>query len=103
MLSDSDEVLFIELALIQKPGARTISNVPNNKPEKKMLIFDTAAVLKLLIFLNFLMIKIVKINATDSEIEANAKLANAHDFIDQFPNSYQTIIGERGATLSGDI
>ena len=42
-----------------------------------------------------------KTTATDQEIEDAAKLANAHDFIMQFPNKYQTVIGERGTTLSG--
>ncbi len=30
-----------------------------------------------------------------------AKIANAHDFIEQFPNGYETFIEERGANLSG--
>lgn len=34
-------------------------------------------------------------------IEAAARAAQAHAFIQQLPNSYQTEIGERGATLSG--
>ncbi|BAC08514.1 ABC transporter ATP-binding protein [Thermosynechococcus vestitus] len=33
-------------------------------------------------------------------IEA-AKIANAHDFIDRFPDGYQTWVGERGINLSG--
>ncbi|HLS18224.1 MAG TPA: ATP-binding cassette domain-containing protein, partial [Paracoccaceae bacterium] len=37
---------------------------------------------------------------TRDEIEAAAKLANAHDFIMAQPNGYDTEIAERGATLS---
>lgn len=35
------------------------------------------------------------------EVEEAAKIANAHSFIMQFPNGYQTIVGERGVNLSG--
>ncbi|ORY77838.1 P-loop containing nucleoside triphosphate hydrolase protein [Neocallimastix californiae] len=39
--------------------------------------------------------------ATQQEIEAAAKLANAHDFILKLPKGYQTKTGERGLQLSG--
>ena len=39
--------------------------------------------------------------ATDDEIIAAAKAAAAHDFITDFPQGYDTPVGERGATLSG--
>jgi ATP-binding cassette subfamily B protein/subfamily B ATP-binding cassette protein MsbA len=40
-------------------------------------------------------------DATQAEIEAAARAANAHDFIAALPGGYDTVIGERGATLSG--
>jgi len=42
-----------------------------------------------------------KHDATDEEIIAAAKNANAHDFIMALPNGYQTDIGQRGIKLSG--
>jgi subfamily B ATP-binding cassette protein MsbA len=38
--------------------------------------------------------------ASDAEIEAAARHAYAHDFIDKKPEKYETIVGERGATFS---
>ena len=42
-----------------------------------------------------------KLDATDDEIIDAARAANAHDFIQQLPNGYETIVGERGVKLSG--
>ncbi|KAJ2852397.1 hypothetical protein IWW36_000284 [Coemansia brasiliensis] len=39
--------------------------------------------------------------ASDAEIEQACRLANAHGFISQFPQGYDTVVGERGALLSG--
>jgi ATP-binding cassette subfamily B protein len=39
--------------------------------------------------------------ATQSQIEDAARMAQAHEFIIDFPDGYQTIVGERGVTLSG--
>jgi ATP-binding cassette subfamily B protein len=39
--------------------------------------------------------------ATDAEVEAAARAANAHDFILRFPEGYRTRVGERGTQLSG--
>ncbi len=40
-------------------------------------------------------------NATEMDIIHGAKTAEAHDFIMELPNGYDTIIGERGQKLSG--
>ena len=42
-----------------------------------------------------------KPDASQTEIEAAAKAAQAHDFITSFPDGYNTHVGERGTTLSG--
>lgn len=41
-----------------------------------------------------------KPDATDQEIIEAAKLAQAHGFIEQFPDTYNTLVGERGVKLS---
>jgi len=46
-------------------------------------------------------ISLGKENATDEEIIDAAKIANAHDFISELPNGYNTNIGDSGNKLSG--
>ena len=40
-------------------------------------------------------------NATEEQIISAAKLANAHSFISELPNGYNSMIGDRGIMLSG--
>ncbi len=40
-------------------------------------------------------------NATDEEIEAACKAAQAHDFIRSFPDGYNTVLGQGGVNVSG--
>jgi ABC-type multidrug transport system fused ATPase/permease subunit len=40
-------------------------------------------------------------NATAEEVKEAARLANCAEFIERFPDGYQTLVGERGVKLSG--
>ena len=42
-----------------------------------------------------------RLDATDEEVIAAAKAANADNFIQELPDGYKTLIGERGLNLSG--
>ena len=46
-------------------------------------------------------IRFGKRDATDEEVTAAAQAANAHEFIVQLPEGYDTEVGERGVKLSG--
>lgn len=40
-------------------------------------------------------------SVTQEQVEAAARIANAHDFVTAFPAGYDTLVGERGVRLSG--
>ena len=42
-----------------------------------------------------------RLDATDEELIAAARAANAHDFIEALPDGYATVLGDRGTRLSG--
>jgi subfamily B ATP-binding cassette protein MsbA len=42
-----------------------------------------------------------KLDASQEEIEAAARAANAHDFVRDLPQGYDALVGERGVKLSG--
>ncbi len=46
-------------------------------------------------------IRYARLDASDEDIQMAATHANIHDFICSLPDSYQTIVGERGLKLSG--
>jgi subfamily B ATP-binding cassette protein MsbA len=46
-------------------------------------------------------LRISKPEATDEELVKAATAANAHEFITEFPDGYETVVGERGIQLSG--
>jgi len=40
-------------------------------------------------------------DATDDDVEAAARIAHAHEFIERLPDGYDTVVGEAGGRLSG--
>lgn len=46
-------------------------------------------------------IRIGKTQSSMEEVEAAARAAHAHEFIQSLPNGYETVVGERGSSLSG--
>jgi ABC-type multidrug transport system fused ATPase/permease subunit len=46
-------------------------------------------------------IRYARPEASDEEVTAAARAANAHDFVERFPDGYATRVGERGVQLSG--
>ncbi|KPC65912.1 ATP-binding cassette domain-containing protein, partial [Streptomyces chattanoogensis] len=46
-------------------------------------------------------IALARPDATDAEIEAAARAANVHEFVDRLPRRYDTRVGEIGSALSG--
>jgi len=46
-------------------------------------------------------LRVARTDATDNDLAEACTAANAHDFIADFPEGYETIVGERGVKLSG--
>lgn len=46
-------------------------------------------------------IRYARPDATDEQVEAAARVAQAHEFVSSFPGGYDTLVGQRGVNLSG--
>ena len=85
-------------------GLLTIDDIPINLIQKKSLYKHIGMVTQESILFNdsvYNNLKIGKPDASNDEIENAAIAANAHDFIKELPNQYETIIGDLGNKLSG--
>ncbi len=85
-------------------GAIKIDGIPIKQLSKKSLRHLMGLVTQDSILFNDTVrnnIALGKENATEAEIMEAAKIANAHEFIDQLPKGYDTNIGDSGNKLSG--
>jgi len=80
-------------------GGTNIQNIkPNELMDNISMVFQDVYLFNDTILEN---IKIGNPNATKEEIIEVCKKANCHEFIQNLPNGYETMVGESGKTLSG--
>ena len=85
-------------------GAILVDGVPITQFTRKSLRALMGIVSQETILLNDTVFANVAYGRSDftlAQVEAAARAANAHDFICQLPNGYDTLLGERGTRLSG--
>ena len=87
----SPNTLFIDNTDIMDIKLKSLRNGISIAPQDNFLFSDTLA----------RNIAFGRQDAAQEEIEAAAKAADVHDNIMDFPEGYETLVGERGVTLSG--
>ncbi len=85
-------------------GKITLGGVDIAKLDTVALMKDFSIVFQdVVLFNNTIMenIRVGRKGASDTDVIAAAKAAKCHEFIENLPQGYQTVIGENGSTLSG--
>ena len=85
-------------------GKITLGGVDIAKLDSVVLMKDFSIVFQdVVLFNNTIMenIRVGRKGASDTDVIAAAKAAKCHEFIENLPQGYQTVIGENGSTLSG--
>ena len=85
-------------------GKITLGGVDIAKLDSVALMKDFSIVFQdVVLFNNTIMenIRVGRKGASDTDVIAAAKAAKCHEFIENLPQGYQTVIGENGSTLSG--
>lgn len=85
-------------------GKITLGGVDIAKLDSVALMKDFSIVFQdVVLFNNTIMenIRVGRKGASDTDVIAAAKAAKCHEFIENLPHGYQTVIGENGSTLSG--
>ena len=85
-------------------GKITLGGVDIAKLDSVALMKDFSIVFQdVVLFNNTIMenIRVGRKGASDTDVIAAAKAAKCHEFIENLPQGYQTVLGENGSTLSG--
>ncbi|WP_419170490.1 ABC transporter ATP-binding protein [Negativibacillus massiliensis] len=85
-------------------GKITLGGVDIAKLDSVALMKDFSIVFQdVVLFNNTIMenIRVGRKGASDTDVIAAAKAAKCHEFIENLPQGYQTVIGENGSALSG--
>lgn len=85
-------------------GKITLGGVDIAKLDSVALMKDFSIVFQdVVLFNNTIMenIRVGRKGASDTDVIAAAKAAKCHEFIENLPQGYQTVIGENGSTISG--
>ena len=85
-------------------GKITLGGIDIAKLDSVALMKDFSIVFQdVVLFNNTIMenIRVGRKGASDTDVIAAAKAAKCHEFIENLPQGYQTVIGENGSTLSG--
>lgn len=98
--------IFNLISALNKPNSGTIEfdGVDINNLDKDSIRGNLSVISQNAYIYNMSIIdnlKVVKMDATESEIKEACKLACLDDFINSLPEKYNTIVGEGGVTLSG--
>ena len=85
-------------------GRVTVDGVDVRKTEASTLRKTIAAALQESVLFSGTIrdnIRYSRPDASDTDVEAAARTAQAHDFISRFPEGYDSVVGQRGVNLSG--
>ena len=85
-------------------GKITLGGVDIAKLDSVALMKDFSIVFQDVVLFNNTIIENIRVGrkgASDTDVIAAAKAAKCHEFIENLPQGYQTVIGENGSTLSG--
>lgn len=95
---------LIQRLYIPQSGKILIGGVPINSYENKSLRRNMATVEQEVFLFNDSIMENIRFGrpeASDVEVQATADIAQAHEFISEFEEGYQTEIGDNGVRLSG--